>query len=101
MLFVQYIEERVLPILQERGIKPVRFNFGSLREFLNHSHIRFFTRDPNFERFVISRGSEYELISKLKSGKHYKLGTLDGDITEIPEWCGQKIIVATKPLVLP
>jgi len=90
-----------MPILQARGINPVRFNFESLEEFLRHPHIKFFTSDPNFERFVICRGSEYELISKLKSGKHYKLGVLDGNISEIPEWCGEKIIVAKKSLVIP
>jgi hypothetical protein len=98
MEFIQHIEERVKPILALRGISPVRFKFSCLREFLRNHHIQFFTKDTNFEKFVISRGSEYELISKLKNGKHYKLGILDGDIKEIPEWCGQKIIVAAKGL---
>ncbi len=98
MEFIQHIEERIRPILAARGILPVRFKFGCLREFLRHSHIQLFTKDPDFERFVICRDSEYELISQLKSGKHYKLGVLDGDMTEIPEWCGQKIIIASKGL---
>jgi hypothetical protein len=101
MLFVQHIEEKIMPLLAARGIKPLRFNFESLNEFLRHPFIQFFTKDKNFERFVICRDKEYELISQLKSGRHYKLGVLEGDIKEIPEWCGQKIIVATKGIISP
>ena len=102
MLFVQYIEEKMLPILARKNIKPVKFNFGSLNEFLNHEFIRFFTSDPKFSEFVICRGySENELITKFKDGNHHKVGFLDGDMTEIPEWSGQKIIVATnKSLII-
>lgn len=102
MMFVQYIEDSMLPVLAERKIKPVRFDFSCLREFLNNSFIRYFTKDPNFSEFVICRNySENELIVKLKSGVHHKIGFLDGDISEIPEWCGQKIIIASnKPIVL-
>ena len=97
MIFVQYIEERMIPILALNNIKPVKFNFSALNEFLNHEFIRFYTGDYNFSEFVICRNySENELIVKFKSGQHHKIGFLDGDITEIPEWSGQKIIVATK-----
>jgi hypothetical protein len=97
MFFLQYIEEKMLPILAARNIKPVKFNFSSLNEFLNNEFIRFFTRDPRFSEFVICRNySENELIVKFKTGDHHKIGFLDGDIIEIPEWSGQKIIVATK-----
>lgn len=72
--------------LSTMDIKPVEFDFCSLHEFLSHPHIRIFTRDANFKRFNISRGSEYELISVLKDGRSFKLGVLDGDISEIPEW---------------
>lgn len=97
MLFVQYIEEKMIPILLSENIKPVRFNFCSLHEFLNHEFIRYFTGDPHFSEFVICRNySENELIVKRKNGEHHKIGFLDGDITEIPEWCGKKLIVATK-----
>ncbi len=102
MVFVQYIEEKMVPILASRNIKPVKFNFGALNEFLNHEFIRFFTGDHRFAEFVICRNySENELIVKFKSGEHHKIGYLDGDITEIPEWCGQKIIIATnKSLII-
>lgn len=97
MIFIQYIEEKMMPILLAQKIKPVRFNFESLTEFLNHEFIRIFTADINFSEFVICRGySENELIVKLKDGRHHKIGFLDGNITEIPEWCGQKIIVSTR-----
>lgn len=102
MVFIQYIEEKMLAILAERNIKPVMFNFGSLYEFLNNEFIRFFTADSNFSEFVICTGySDNELIVKLKSGVHHKIGFIDGDIKEIPEWSGQKIIIATnKPLII-
>lgn len=102
MIFIQYIEEKMIPILAERNINPVKFNFGSLREFLNNEFIRFFTRDPNFSEFVICRNySGNELIVKFKSGNHHKIGLLDGDIKNIPEWSGNKVIVATnKSLII-
>jgi len=97
MIFLQYIEEKMMPILAREKIKPVKFNFNSLGDFLNNEFIRRFTKDHNFSEFVICRGyCENELIVKLKSGVHHKIGFIDGDIKEIPEWSGQKIIVATK-----
>lgn len=97
MIFIQYIEDKMIPILAMRNIKPVIFNFTSLHEFLNHEFIRFFTKDTDFSEFVICRTySENELIIKRKNGEHHKIGFLDGDIKEIPEWCGHKIIIATK-----
>lgn len=99
MLFVQHIDEKIMPLVAARGIKPVRFNFESLNEFLRNPFIQFFTKDKNFRRFVICRDNEYEIISELKCGRLHKLGVVEGDITEIPEWCGQKIIVATKGII--
>ncbi len=101
MQFIQYIDEDMVPLLAKRGIAPVRFSFCSLNEFLRHPYIQYFIKDKNFDEFVICRGAEFELISKLKSGKHYKIGVLDGNMSEIPEWCGQKVIVTTKPFVIP
>ena len=101
MRFVQYIEEAMIPILSKRNVKPVIFDFCALNEFLNHEFIRYFTADSIFSEFVICRGySENELIVKRKDGSHHKIGVLDGDIKEIPEWCGQKIIVATKKSII-
>ena len=102
MVFIQYIEEKIMPILSSRNIKPVMFNFASLNEFLNNEFIRFFTSDPDFSEFVICRNySENELIVKRKNGEHHKIGFLDGDITEVPEWSGKKILVAVnKSLII-
>jgi hypothetical protein len=92
----------MIPILAEKNINPVKFNFRSLNEFLNHEFIRYFTKDALFSEFVLCRGySENELIVKKKDGTHYKIGFLDGNISEIPEWSGQKIIVAkNKSLII-
>lgn len=92
MRYIQYIEPWIMWWLNTMDIKPVEFEFGSLHEFLSHPHIRIFTRDTNFKRFNICRGSEYELISVLKDGRSFKLGVLDGDISEIPEWSSGLII---------
>lgn len=86
MKYIQYIEPGIRWWVASMDIKPVEFEFSSLHEFLSHPHIRIFTNDTNFKRFNICRGSEYELISVLKNGRHCKLGVLDGDISEIPEW---------------
>ena len=92
----------MIPLLAERKINPVKFNFSSLNEFLNNDFIRYFTKDPLFSEFVLCRGyAENELIIKRKDGTHHKIGLLDGNISEIPEWSGQKIIVAkNKPLII-
>jgi hypothetical protein len=100
VLFVQYIEDIMISRLSARNIKPVRFTFNDLHSFLSNEFIRRITDDPNFKEFVICRDLEYELIVKLKSGVHHKIGILDGNISEIPEWCGQKIIVSTKMPVI-
>lgn len=86
MKFIQYIDPLVVVSLAARGIFAFEFDFCSLNEFLDNSRIRFYTRDKNFKRFVVCRGVENELISELKCGRSYKLGVIDGDIYEIPEW---------------
>jgi len=86
MKFIQYIDPLVAVSLAKRGIFAFEFNFCSLKEFLGHPRIRFFTRDSNFKRFVLCRGKEIEVISELKDGRTFKLGVIDGDINEIPEW---------------
>lgn len=92
MKFIQYIHPWVMWGLSNMGVKPVEFEFCSLEEFLRHPHIRIYTTDDNFKKFNLCRGSEYELISVLKNGRTCKIGVLDGDITEIPEWNPQIII---------
>lgn len=86
MKYIQYIEPGIMWWLASMDIKPVEFEFACLREFLNHPHIRIFTGDANFKRFNICRDKEYELISVLKDGRSFKIGILDGNISEIPEW---------------
>lgn len=86
MKFMQYINEEYLLGLTLRGIKPVEFEFSCLNEFLRHPHIKYYTNDTNFKRFVICRDGHIELISELKNGMTYKIGILDGNIHEIPEW---------------
>jgi len=105
MMFVQYIDEKMLPNFDfsKQKIKPVKFKFDSLSEFLSHEFIRYFTRGKNFDSFVIRTGCEYDyvLLVKLKTGQHCEIGFLGGDIRQIPEWCGQKIMIATnKGLIL-
>lgn len=86
MRFIQHFPPEQEASLRIRGIHPVEFDFSTLKEFLNNEHIRYYTSDINFKRFTICRDAEYELISELKDGKTFKLGVLDGNITEIPEW---------------
>ena len=86
MKFIQYVEERYIFPLKMRGVEIVTFEFCSLNEFLRNDFIKYFTRDNNFKRFTICRDQEYELISELKDGKTFKIGILDGNINEIPEW---------------
>ncbi len=86
MKFVQTFPIEHELAIRLRGVKPVEFEFTTLKEFLNNEHIRYYTKDVNFKRFTICRHGECELISELKNGNAYKVGVLDGDITEIPEW---------------
>jgi hypothetical protein len=86
MRFIQYIPPFVALELAKRKIFSFEFNFCSLNEFLGHPRIQFFTRDKNFKRFVLCRGQEIEVISELKDGRSCKIGVLDGDMSEIPEW---------------
>lgn len=86
MKFIQYFEPRYELALAERGVWKIKFDFCSLNEFKRHPHIQYYIRDPNFKRFTICRDKEYELISELKDGKTYKIGILDGNLSEIPEW---------------
>jgi len=95
MRFIQYIDPKNIIWLAKMGVKPVIFDFCSLDEFMRKPLIHVVVQDTNFKRFTICRaGWEYELISELKDGKTFKLGVLDGNMNEIPEWCGQKIIIA-------
>ncbi len=94
MRFIQHINERDKFWLFSRGVKPVTFDFCSLNEFLSNSLIQILIKDKNFKRFTICRDKEYELISELKDGQTYKIGVLDGNMGEIPEWCGRKVIIA-------
>lgn len=96
MRFIQHINPRDILWLSMRGVRPVKFEFCSLNEFLRHSFIQIIIKDTNFKRFTICRGIEHEIISELKDGKTYKIGVLDGNMSEIPEWGGQKIIIAHK-----
>jgi len=95
MRFIQHIDPKNIIWLSKIGVKPIVFDFCSLNEFMRQPLVKIVTKDLNFKRFTICRsGWEYELISELKDGKTFKLGVLDGNMNEIPEWCGQKIIVA-------
>lgn len=95
MRFAQHIDPKNIPWLAKIGVKPIVFDFCSLNEFMRQPLIQIVTKDLNFKRFTICRaGWEYELISELKDGKTFKLGVLDGNMNEIPEWCGQKIIIS-------
>jgi len=91
MKFIQHLPENHLFELTIRGIRRVEFTFTSLRDFLGHEYIRFYTKDPNFKRFTICRDKEIELISELKDGRTFKLGVLDGDMREIPEWVREPV----------
>lgn len=86
MRFIQHLPHDQEISIRLRGVKPVEFDFHSLKDFLDNEHIRYYTGDVNFRRFTICRDKEYELISELKDGKTFKIGVLDGNITEIPEW---------------
>ena len=89
----------MMPVIFQKNIKPVKFEFSSLHDFLNNEFIRYFTKDPLFCEFVLCRSyAENELIVKRLDGKHYKIGLIDGDIKEIPEWCGQKNTYCAKSL---
>lgn len=96
MKFIQHIDPKDILWLSMRGVRPTIFEFCSLNEFLRHPLIQIIIKDTNFKRFTICRGIEYELISELKDGKTYKIAVLDGDMSEIPEWGGQKIIISHK-----
>lgn len=86
MRFIQYIDPLCMVELAKKGVFGFEFDFCSLNEFLGHPRIRFYTRDSNFKRFVLCRGKENEVISELKDGRTFKLGVIDGDMSEIPEW---------------
>ena len=87
MKFIQHIPDVNTRLqLAKRGIIPVEFSFNCLRDFLRHEHIRYHTQGSQFKRFTICRDKEYELIVELTDGRTYKIGVLDGNIREIPEW---------------
>lgn len=94
MKFIQHFPPDMEVTLAIQGIKRVEFEFRSLRDFLANEHIQRYIKDVNFRRFTICRsGSEYELISELKGegGRTFKVGVLDGDMRDVPEWCGKKV----------
>lgn len=86
MKFIQHFPKEQEAYLYIKGIRPVTFDFSTLKEFLNNEFIKKCTLDTNFRRFTICRDSEYELISELKDGRTFKIGVLDGNMSEIPEW---------------
>ncbi len=94
MKFIQYIPLNERIHCAKMGVVPVEFEFTSLREFNNHEFIRKLWNNDIFKRFTVCRDKEVELVAELKNGNTYKVGTLDGNIYEIPEWLSKEELAA-------
>jgi len=87
MKFIQTFPDVYIRLhLAKLGVKPVEFEFVCLKDFLRHPTIRYHTQGASFKKFSICRDKLYELIVELKDGRTYKIGELEGNISEIPEW---------------